>query len=90
MIQFTENSTGERSHLRKVCIVSGMWCEFRNILTTQFYRERLQRENRLYTGQDRMSQRKRRQKIKRYCQSQYEGKQIISVRSQIELISLEY
>lgn len=45
-------------------MVSGMWCEFRNILTTQFYRERLQREKRLYIGQDRMNREKGGKRLK--------------------------
>ena len=40
------------------------------VLLGQLYRDRLQRENKLDTGEDRMSQRMRRsQKIRTYCQS---------------------
>ena len=45
-------------------------------LLGQLYRDVLQRENKLDTGENRLSQKMRRsQKIRTYCQSQYEAKQ---------------
>ena len=62
----SKEKRGKRSYLREQCREE----EKEAVLQGEFYRDRLQRENKLDTGEDRMSQRMRRsQKIRTDCQS---------------------
>ena len=69
---------GKESYLREWCRGGGRGK--RAVLLGQLYRDRLQRENKLDTGEDRTSQRMRRsQKIRAEWHGQYEAKQSTSV-----------
>ena len=63
------------------------------VLLGQLYRDRLQRENKLDTGEDRLNQRRgRNQKIRTYFQIYYEGEQSNSreaERNEVGSVSLE-
>jgi hypothetical protein len=64
-----------------------------SVLPGQFYRDRLQRENKLGTSEDRMNQRMRRsQKVRTYAKVSMRPRRAISSkaeRSQFESVSLE-